>query len=93
MRRCIAGKAGRLKGDMVHDAYPSLGAYIAHMDRYSTLGAEHAVREGKGGGFPLAFVANVVVNPVATLFITIFFGWDFWMDERGCCCICTTRFM
>jgi glycosyltransferase involved in cell wall biosynthesis len=37
------GKAGRLKGDMVHDAYPTLEAYIAHMDRYSTLGAEHPV--------------------------------------------------
>ena len=28
---------------------PRLEAYIAHMDRYSTLGAEQAVREGKAG--------------------------------------------
>ena len=48
----FAGKAGRLKGDMVHYAYPSLEAYIAHMDRYSTLGAEQVMREGEGGCLP-----------------------------------------
>jgi glycosyltransferase involved in cell wall biosynthesis len=77
------GKAGRLKGDMVHDAYPSLGAYIAHMDRYSTLGAEHAVREGKGGGFPLAFVADVVVNPVATFVYNYFLRLGFLDGREG----------
>ena len=43
----FVGKAGRLHGDMVHDAYPTLTAYIAHMDRYSTLGAEQAMSTGK----------------------------------------------
>src|SRR6202050_1838332 len=43
----FVGKAGRLSGDIVHDAYPTMAAYIEHMDRYSSLGAEYAVREGK----------------------------------------------
>jgi hypothetical protein len=77
------GKAGRLKGDMVHDAYPSLEAYIEHMDRYSTLGAEHAVREGKGNAFAWAFVADVVVNPVATFVYNYFFRLGFLDGREG----------
>src|ERR1700753_1539279 len=46
------GSRGHLKGDMVHDAYPTLETYIAHMDRYSSLGARQA-----------PFLLNVVVNP------------------------------
>src|ERR1700748_2653312 len=57
----FVGKAGRLKGDMVHDAYPTLQAYISHMDRYSSLGAEYTVREGKRR----PFAVNVVLNPLA----------------------------
>ena len=76
----FVGQAGRLKGDMVHDAYPTLAAYIAHMDRYSTLGAEQAVRIGKAGRALPAFVANVVLNPLATVCLQLhfsprIFGW------------------
>ena len=62
----FAGKAGRLKGDLLHDAYPTLGEYIAHMDRYSTLGAEQAVSVGKVAGNLPAFVLRVLLNPAAT---------------------------
>jgi glycosyltransferase involved in cell wall biosynthesis len=62
----FVGKAGRLKGDIMHDAYPTMAAYIEHMDRYSTLGAEQAVTVGKvSSGLP-AFAANVLLNPLAT---------------------------
>ena len=79
----FAGKAGRLKGDMVHDAYPTLEAYIAHMDRYSTLGAEQAVREGKSMLSPLAFAVNVVLNPVATFVYNYFFRLGFLDGREG----------
>jgi glycosyltransferase involved in cell wall biosynthesis len=74
----FVGKAGRLKGDMVHNAYPSLEAYIAHMDRYSTLGAAHAVRRGEG-----SFVVNVVLNPVATFVYNYLFRLGFLDGREG----------
>jgi glycosyltransferase involved in cell wall biosynthesis len=79
----FVGKAGRLKGDMVHDAYPTLDAYIEHMDRYSTLGAEKAAREGQGALSPFAFAANVVLNPVATFVYNYFFRLGFLDGREG----------
>jgi glycosyltransferase involved in cell wall biosynthesis len=79
----FVGKAGRLKGDMVHDAYPSLEAYIAHMDRYSTLGAEQVAREGKDVRSPWGFAVNVVVNPVATFVYNYFFRLGFLDGREG----------
>jgi glycosyltransferase involved in cell wall biosynthesis len=72
----FAGKSGRLKGDMVHNAYPTLEAYIAHMDRYSTLGAGKAI--GRGG-----FAVNVVLNPVATFIYNYFFRLGFLDGREG----------
>jgi glycosyltransferase involved in cell wall biosynthesis len=69
----FVGKAGRLSSDIVHDAYPTLAAYIEHMDRYSTLGAERAVSVGKFGRRLPAFAANVLLNPVATFVYNYFF--------------------
>jgi hypothetical protein len=69
-------KSGRLKGDMVHNAYPTLEAYIAHMDRYSTLGAGKAI--GRGG-----FAVNVVLNPVATFIYNYFFRLGFLDGREG----------
>ena len=44
----FVGKAGRLRATWCTTPIPRLEAYIAHMDRYSTLGAEQAVSgEGK----------------------------------------------
>ncbi len=79
----FVGQAGRLKGDMVHDAYPTLAAYIAHMDRYSTLGAEQAVNMGKAGRALPAFVANVVLNPLATFVYNYFFRLGFLDGREG----------
>jgi glycosyltransferase involved in cell wall biosynthesis len=77
------GKAGRLKGDMVHNAYPTLTDYIAHMDRYSTLGAERVVSTGKWGrGLP-AFAANVALNPAATFVYNYFFRLGFLDGREG----------
>jgi hypothetical protein len=72
----LTGKAGRLKGDVVHNAYPSLEVYIAHMDRYSTLGAERA-------GLRAGFVVNVVLNPLATFVYNYFFRLGFLDGREG----------
>jgi glycosyltransferase involved in cell wall biosynthesis len=79
----FVGKPGRLRGDMVHDAYPTLEAYIAHMDRYSTLGAELVAREGRRTWPPLAFAANVVLNPLATFVYNYFFRLGFLDGREG----------
>jgi glycosyltransferase involved in cell wall biosynthesis len=77
------GKAGRLKGDMVHHAYPTLTAYIAHMDRYSSLGAERVMSSGKWGREWPAFVANVALNPAATFVYNYFFRLGFLDGREG----------
>jgi glycosyltransferase involved in cell wall biosynthesis len=75
----FVGQAGRLKGDLVHNAYSTLDAYISHMDRYSTLGAEHALRDGKR----LPFGVNVVLNPLATFAYNYFFRLGFLDGREG----------
>jgi glycosyltransferase involved in cell wall biosynthesis len=77
------GKAGRLKGDMVHHAYPTLADYVAHMDRYSTLGAEQVVSTGKWGRRLPAFAANVVLNPAATFVYNYVFRLGFLDGREG----------
>jgi glycosyltransferase involved in cell wall biosynthesis len=77
------GKAGRLKGDMVHNAYPTLVEYIAHMDRYSTLGAEQAISAGKPVRNLAAFLANVLVNPVTTFLYNYFLRLGFLDGREG----------
>ncbi len=60
------GETGRLRGDLIHHAYPTLDAYIDHMNRYSGLGAELAVARGKTSRSIVAFFWNVFVVPAAT---------------------------
>jgi glycosyltransferase involved in cell wall biosynthesis len=79
----FVGKSGRLKGDLVHNAYPSLEAYIAHMDRYSTLGAGHALSAGRGSRSRLQFAVNVVLNPVATFVYNYFLRLGFLDGREG----------
>ena len=62
----FAGRRETLHGDLLHDAYPTLTAYLDHMQRYSTLGAEIAAARGRGGrGLP-GFLNGVLFNPLAT---------------------------
>jgi glycosyltransferase involved in cell wall biosynthesis len=79
----FAGKAGRLLGDLVHDAYPTLEAYIAHMDRYSTLGAGVAVGKGRSGVSLPSFAIHVVLNPLATFIYNYFFRAGFLDGREG----------
>ncbi len=57
------GPAGQLKNDLLHHAYPTLTGYIEHMNRYSTLGAQVLVAEGRCSSSSTAFVWNVLMAP------------------------------
>lgn len=59
-------KAGQLRGDLIHDAYPTLESFIEHMNRYSELGASIAAASGKSGRSLFSFLSGVLANPMAT---------------------------
>ncbi len=65
------GATATLQHDVLHHAYPTLGAYIEHMDRYSTLGAEVLVAKGKTSGSWMGFLLNVWAVPV------VMFKWNY----------------
>lgn len=77
------GPTGRLRGDLIHHAYPTLDGYIEHMNRYSTLGATQAAARGKTSRNLLAFLWNVCVNPVATFQYNYLFRLGFLDGREG----------
>lgn len=58
----ISGEIAELQSPLLHHAYPTLSGYIEHMNRYSSLGAEMAVSNGKRG---FSFL-DIAVRPCAT---------------------------
>jgi glycosyltransferase involved in cell wall biosynthesis len=74
---------GHLRGDLLHHAYPTLDAYIEHMNRYSALGAIQAVARGKTSRAIFAFLWNVVVVPVATFKYNYFLRLGFLDGREG----------
>jgi glycosyltransferase involved in cell wall biosynthesis len=62
------GSTRTLRGDLVHDAYPTLTSYLDHMQRYSTLGAKIAAERGRTGRSLLSFLNGVFLNPLTTFF-------------------------
>ncbi len=52
----LEGTTASLKNNLLHHAYPTLDSYIAHMNRYSSLGAEMAVAQ-RPRGFSLIDIA------------------------------------
>jgi len=77
------GFVGRLRGDLIHHAYPTLDGYIEHMNRYSTLGAAQAIGRGKTSRSVLAFIWNVWVIPVATFKYNYFLRLGFLDGREG----------
>jgi glycosyltransferase involved in cell wall biosynthesis len=75
----INGVAGRLKGDLVHHAYPTLSGYIEHMNRYSSLGAEMAAQKGKRG---FSFI-NILLRPLFTFIYNYLFRFGFLDGREG----------
>ena len=58
----LDGTTALLKNNLLHHAYPTLESYIAHMNRYSSLGAQMAVAK-RPRGFSLI---DIVVRPKLT---------------------------
>ena len=66
-------------GYLIHHAYPALAGYIGHMNKYSSLGAEQAAKEGKRG---FSFI-NTVLRPLATFIYNYFFRLGFLDGREG----------
>lgn len=62
------GASATLDYDIIHHAYPTLSHYIEHMDRYSSLGAEILLANGRTSTSIFSFVAHVMVVPELTFF-------------------------
>jgi glycosyltransferase involved in cell wall biosynthesis len=74
-----AGRVGRLSGDLIHHAYPTLESFIEHSNRYSSLAAEMVVAEGR----PSWSVLNILVRPVVRFVYNYFFRLGFLDGREG----------
>ncbi len=77
------GAASTLDFDLIHHAYPTLSAYIEHMNRYSSLGADLLTANGRTSASPLAFLANVLLVPQATFLWNYIFRLGFLDGREG----------
>ncbi len=67
------------RGALLHHSYPTLSDYIDHMNRYSSLGAEMAVADGRRG----FSVIGIFVRPAATFIYNYFFRLGFLDGREG----------
>ena len=79
----FAGPKGKLKGDLLHYAYPTMGIYLEHMDRYSSEIAPLLQKRGKVSKSLEAFLWNAVLNPAATFIYNYFFRLGFLDGREG----------
>lgn len=79
----FTGQRGKLRGDMLHYAYPTLGIYLEHMNRYSSEIAQLLHQSGKDSRSMGAFLWNAVMNPVATFVYNYFFRLGFLDGREG----------
>lgn len=77
------GPRGTLRRDMLHYAYPTMGVYLEHMDRYSSEIARLLHRAGKDSRSWPAFLWNTVLNPAATFVYNYFFRLGFLDGREG----------
>jgi glycosyltransferase involved in cell wall biosynthesis len=76
----VSGLTATLKqGALLHYCYPTISDYIDHMNRYSSLGAEMAVAEGRNE----FSVINIAFRPLATFFYNYFFRLGFLDGREG----------
>lgn len=75
----IDGPTAQLKNALVHDAYPTLRGYIAHMNSYSSMGATVAVESGKGS---FSF-SDIVIRPGLTFVYNYFVRLGFLDGREG----------
>jgi glycosyltransferase involved in cell wall biosynthesis len=83
LKPCVPGDAPQrtrqFKNALVHHTYPNLTLYIAHMNRYSSLGAQLAVRKGQRS---FSF-SNIVLRPLTTFLYNYFFRLGFLDGREG----------
>jgi len=79
----FAGPKGKLKGDMLHYAYPSMNIYLEHMNRYSSEIAGLLEKKGRTSKSLPAFLWNAVANPAATFVYNYFFRLGFLDGREG----------
>ena len=77
------GPRGKLRGDMLHYAYPTLGIYLEHMNRYSSEIAQLLHQRGKHSRALLPFLWNTVLNPTATFIYNYFIRLGFLDGREG----------
>jgi len=75
----ISGSTLRCSHSLVHNAYPTLLAYIDHMNSYSSMGAEFAASQGWRG----FRVVDIVVRPALTFVYNYFFRLGFLDGREG----------
>ena len=76
----VSGPTVTLKqGAILHHSYPTLSDYIEHMNRYSSLGAEMAVAEGRAG----FGATNIVIRPWLTFVYNYFLRLGFIDGREG----------
>ncbi len=69
----------QFRNPLVHYTYPNLTLYLAHMNRYSSLGAQLAIANGHR---KFSFI-NIVVRPIATFTYNYFFRLGFLDGREG----------
>jgi glycosyltransferase involved in cell wall biosynthesis len=79
----FTGHTGKLKGDLLHYAYPTLGIYLEHMNRYSSDIAPLLRNNGRTSRSLVAFLWNTVANPAATFVYNYFFRLGFLDGREG----------
>jgi len=75
----VTGPTANLSHAILHYAYPTLRGYIAHMNSYSSMQAEH-LTQSRRRGFDLV---NIVLNPLATFFYNYVFRLGFLDGGEG----------
>ena len=79
----VNGATATLRGDLIHNAYPTLAGYIDSMNRYSTLAAEVLIRERRIKNSPMWFFVNVRLRPVLNFIWSYFFRGGFLDGREG----------
>jgi glycosyltransferase involved in cell wall biosynthesis len=76
----VSGRVAAInRGALIHHSYPTLSDYIEHMNRYSSLGAEMVVANGK---VRFSFI-DIVLRPLATFVYNYFFRLGFLDGREG----------
>ena len=73
------GSIAEVWSPILHHSYPTLSDYIEHMNRYSSLGAEMVVAQGK---VRFSFI-NIVLRPLFTFIYNYFFRLGFLDGREG----------